>query len=431
MIVEFPYKETPVLEISDNIKVDIIAPVSKPPGKIDSQGIVSAALMNPIGTPPLRALAKGKSEVLIVFDDYSRPTPIYDFIDLVLNELDAAGIRDNMITFIAALGTHRPMTHKELCLKLGKRVVDRFAVLNHDWSDESQLEYVGDTDQGAPVWINRIVGKSDLVIALGAIMPLEVAGFTGGGKALVPGLSGELTVNEMHWTRIDVPSHQVVGKHNNPVRASINAVARKAGLNFIVNVILDEQNKIVDAVSGDMVAAHRVGCERAAPLFAVQVDTLYDVVIADSYPFDVEFWQANKALDTAGAFVRPGGTIILVSPCTEGWSRTHSAAILKYGYPRIAVVKDLVRSGKIRHKVVGVHMYQVAEAIVEKGQLVLVSTGIPNNEIEKVGFQWAETPQDAFDKAFLNLGADADAKADITVAVLKNSARIMALTGEI
>ena len=420
MTVEFPYQDVPDLEIDDSFQVDTFAPLA-PPKEGNHRDIVKSALENPIGAARLRELAIGRSSVLIVFDDYSRPTPIYVFVEAILEELQSAGIEDNMITFMAALGTHRPMTAEEFSAKLGQPVVDRFRVLNHTWDDLSKLEYLGETEQGVPVWINPIVRESDLVIGLGAIMPLEVAGFTGGGKILVPGLSGELTVDEMHWNRIDVPAHQVVGKRDNPIRKSIDGLARKAGLDFIVNVVLDDGRNIVDAVAGDMVEAHRVGCRRAEHLFAVQVQKLYDIVIADSYPFDVEFWQANKALDTAGAFVRTGGVIVLVSPCYEGWSRTHSADILEFGYRPVKEIKELVASGRIRHKVVGVHMYQVSQATDDKRQLIMVSSGIPKGEIEKVGFRWAASPQAAFDAAVLELGRHA------TVAVLKDSPRIMAI----
>lgn len=414
----FPYDDVPDLQIPDGLSVDCYSPA---PSTATSHSLesVGAALKHPIGSPHLRELAIGKTDVLIVFDDYSRPTPINVFVDFVLAELHAAGIDDNTISFIPAQGTHRPMTRDELVAKLGQAVVDQYRILEHKWDDESQLVYLGDTEQGVPVSINRIVQQSDLVVGLGAIMPLEVSGFTGGGKILVPGLSGQVTVDEMHWTRIGVPAREVVGTRDNPIRRSIDALARKAGLDFIVNVVLDCRQNIVDAVAGDMTDAHVEGCRRARPLFAVAVPHPYDIVVADSHPFDVEFWQANKALDAAGAFVRHGGVIILVSPCHEGWSRVHAEDILKYGYRSIAEIKGMVADGSIEHKVVGVHMYQVSEAAVEKGRLTLVTSAIPREEVEAVGFKWAPTPQDALDAAVRKLGGNP------TVALLQDSARIM------
>ena len=442
----FPYDNVDPLVISDSFDVDTFRlpgatlhdrtalSIPRNPA-LDEAQIVRTTLSSPIGTSRLREIAKGKQLVLIVFDDYSRSTPVHRFAGLVLEELHDAGVRGDQITFIAALGTHRPMSAEEMRAKLGDVVVGRYRVLNHAWDDPEALEYLGQTAQGAPVWINKVVRASDLVIGLGAIMPLEVAGFTGGGKILVPGLSGEITVDEMHWTRIDVPSAEVLGQRDNPVRESIDQLAQQAGLDFIVNVILDPHDRIVDAVAGDMVAAHREGCKRALRLFTVATDRDYDIVVADSYPFDVEFWQANKALDTAGLFVKPGGSIILVAPCTEGLSRTHGDEILAHGYRSIATIKELVGSGKLHHRVVGVHMHQVAEAVIEKGAtLYLVSGGVPRREIESVGFEWAATPQDALDRAVRRAQAGADtidaadahpSNGTLSVAVLKDSARMI------
>jgi nickel-dependent lactate racemase len=417
----FPYPDVKPLLLDGSHDVRVFELPEYSAGVVGSAA-VAKALREPIGTPRLAELARGKRSALVVVDDVSRPTPAHTFVSLVLEELKEGGIAEEGIAFIAALGTHRAMTTEEMVAKLGSQIVERHRVHDHDWADPSCLEYLGDTDQGAPVWINKIVRQNDLVVGIGAIIPIDICGFTGGGKILVPGLSGEATVNHMHWTRVDLHSDQVIGKADNPIRASIDALARKAGLDFIVNVITDGQGQIVHAVAGDMVAAHRAGCRVAAEVYGVRFSQEYDVVIADSYPFDIEFWQANKALDTAGEFVRKGGAIVLVSPCTEGWSQTHAAEILEFGYPPIARVKQLVGEGRIRNSVVGVHMYQVARAGVEKGRLILVSSGVSRAEVERVGFLWAEDSQSAFETALQVVGTDSP-----RIAVLRDAARMLPL----
>jgi nickel-dependent lactate racemase len=334
----------------------------------------------------------------------------------------AAGMEEQEIEFMVALGTHRPMTPIELADKLGSDIVKRYKVHNHDWQDEDQLEFLGTTEQGAPVWINKRVRQTELVIGLGSIMPIEICGFTGGGKILVPGLSGPQTVDSMHWTRIDVPAEQILGKADNPIRASIDALAREAGLDFIANVILDPDNRIVGAVAGDMTAAHRAGCRIAEQVFGVPVPRKYNIVIADSYPFDIEFWQANKALDTAGQVVTDGGVVILVSPCREGLSQSHAREIRRFGYPPLAKIKQLVESGQIEHRVVGVHMAQVSAVATEKARLILVSTGIGRQEAEALGFSWADSPQKALEMALEMTEEQPD------IAVLDGAARMLALT---
>ncbi len=417
MIIDFPYQNVKSLDIPDSYNPDILClPDYDRSGS--EEEVVRNALSHPIGSPALREIADGKTNVLIVVDDITRPTPVYRFISLVLNELEAAGVRGEHISFMVALGTHRFMTRDEMIAKLGIEIVDNYPVYNHDWKDHGNLEYIGDTEQGAPVWINRKVKTADLVIGIGSIMPIEICGFTGGGKILIPGLSGEKTVDEMHWTRIDVPSESVIGIRDNPIRVSIDALAGKAGLDFIVNVITDATNTIVAAVAGDMIEAHRAGCETALDVFGVKVEKEYDIVIADSYPFDNEFWQANKALDTAGGIVQKNGVIILVTPCEEGLSITHEHEIKEFGYRTHRKIKELVREKAVR-KVVGVHMYQVSAAVVEKAQLIIVSPGISKQDAERVGFRWAGDVQEAFECALTVTDASPD------IVVLKNSPKML------
>jgi nickel-dependent lactate racemase len=421
MIVRFPYPDIEPLHIPEGLTVTRFSLPLIQPEDTEEQ-ILRKALAEPNGTPPLGELARGKERVLIVVDDVTRPTPIHRLAPAVLEELKAAGLADEKIEFMVALGTHRAMTPAEMEEKLGSDIVDRFPVYNHDWQDPQQLEFLGTTAQGAPVWINRRVRRADLVIGLGAIMPIEICGFTGGGKILVPGLSGPETVDGMHWTRIDVPARQILGKADNPIRASIDALARQAGLDFIANVVLDPQNRIVAAVAGDMVAAHRAGCRIAERAFGVPVPRSFDIVIADSYPFDIEFWQANKALDTAGQVVAEGGVVILVSPCREGLSQSHAPEIRRFGYPPLARIKQLVESGQIKHRVVGVHMAQVSAVVTEKARLILVSTGIGRQEAEKLGFSWAAGPEEALEIALGMTRGKPD------IAVLEGAARMLALT---
>lgn len=450
MTVQFPYRGVSPLELDDRLRVEFFDLPSRKPDALattekdailqsdeavalwagasrkageHTAAIVERALTEPIGTAGLTELARGKGSVLLVVDDNSRPTPVALFIHCVLDKLAAAGVRQDQITIMTALGTHRPMTRSEMTEKLGSDVVNDYRCLNHDWADSDALVYLGETEQGAPVWVNRKVTESDLVIGIGAIMPIDICGYTGGGKILIPGLSGPETVNKMHWTRVYVPTERVVGHADNPIRESIDALARKAGLHFIVNVVLDASGSVVDAVAGDMTAAHREGCRRAERLSLVQVDRRYDIVVSDSYPFDIEFWQANKALDTAGHFMRQGGVIILVTPCDEGWSKTHGAEILQFGYRSIGEIRAFVESGSLKNSVVGVHMYQVSEAVVGKGTLIFVTDGLPRQEVEAVGFEWAATPQDAFARAVEIVGDSPE------IAVLSNAARMVPVHG--
>lgn len=416
MKIEFPhYENIPDVDIPDG---NLLGLFSLPTRETDDSSI-TYALENPIGTERLIELARDKNKVLLVCDDIARPTPAYKIIPYVLKELAAAGVNENSIEFMMALGTHRPMTEQEMRDKVGSDVYDRFTVHNHEWDRPEALEYMGKTNQNVEVWINKKVAAADLVIGIGRIMPIEICGFTGGGKILIPGCCGEITNSDMHWTRVDVDRNEIIAKRDNPIRQSIDELAQQAGLDFIINVIMDVEKNIFDCVAGDLVEAHREGCRRAKEYHEVRLPQLADIVIVDGYPFDIEFWQVNKALDTAGMAVRKGGVVIVVSPCYEGLSQTHELDLLKHGYTCKRHVKTLVASGRLEHKVVGVHMIQVADVAVEKAAVFLVTDGISREKIENIGLHYAATPQDALNKAFEILGSEAK------VIVLRGAAEML------
>lgn len=418
MKIDFPhYDDVPPLEVPEENFVGLFSLPEHAP----KEESIPAALENPIGTPRLRELARNVGSVLIVCDDVARPTPAWKVIPFVLEELSAAGVDDGNIEFMMALGTHRPMTEQEMRQKVGGDVYDRFGVYNHEWDNPQALEYMGKTHQGVEVWINKKVALAELVIGVGRIMPIEVCGFTGGGKILIPGCCGEITNNDMHWTRVDVDSSEIIGKRDNPIRTSIDELARKAGLDFIVNVIMDSEQNIFDCVAGDLVEAHAVGCQRAQEFHQVHLPQKADIVVVDGYPFDIEFWQVNKALDTAGAVVRQGGVVICVSPCYEGLSQTHEQELLKYGYQSKERVKQLVASGEISHKVIGVHMIQVSHVTAVTAEIFLVTDGIPDEEVEMLGLRYAASPQGALDKAMEITGHNA------SVIVLRDAAEMLSL----
>ncbi len=422
MVHSFPYPGVPSLTVPDQNVLGVFA-AKDCKSCAEPADLVRDALAAPIGTPRLSQLAAGcrpggARSALIVVDDVSRPTPVHLLLPPILDELRAGGIPDRAIEFLLALGSHRFMTSAEIAAKVGPAIAARYPIHNHDWKDPDACELMGETSQGVKVWINKRVARADLVIGVGRIMPLEVSGFTGGGKILVPGVCGKLTNDEMHWTRMDLPDEEILGKRDNPVRASIDRFARAAGLDFILNVVMDSGGRIQYAVAGDMVEAHREGCKRALEVHAVRFPSLADIVVADSYPFDIEFWQANKALDQAGLVVRKGGALLLVSPCTEGFSATFRE-LIDFGYPPIHEIKRMVADGKIVNKVVAVHMAQVSHIARERATVILVTQGISPQDVRKVGLEYAATPQEGLARAFEVAGKDA------RVALVKGAAEML------
>lgn len=418
-IVRFPYDRVKPLDIPGRNLMGVFAPPLLP-GERNEREILAVALAHPTGTVPLSHALKGKRNILIVSDDHHRPTPVHTMLPPVLEEIRAAGIPDGSVEIIMALGSHRAMTDGEIREKLGPGIVDRFRVSNHEWSNPENLYFAGRVSPGIDVWVNRKMQEFDVILGLGQIMPMDVCGFTGGCNIIIPGLCGPKTSADFHWVRVGIAAEDVIGKRENPIREAIDNSALAAGLDAILNVVLDGDGKICGAVYGHPVEAHRAGVALALEAHTVTLPRKADIVIADGYPYDIEFWQVNKALDNAALAVRDGGVIILVSPCTEGLSATHGGDILRVGYRPKQEILRLVEQGEFTHRVAAVHMVQVAEATFEKGvTCILVTDGISPEVIRKVNLEYAPDAAAALAMAFARLGSEA------TVAVLQRAAETL------
>jgi len=423
-VVRFPYPGVPPLEIPDRNLMGVFAPPAMGAARSEEE-ILASALAAPVGAPRLADALRGKRSVLVVSDDHHRPTPVRKMLPAVLAAIAAAGLPESAVEIIMALGSHRLMTDAEIREKLGEGIVERFRVTNHEWTNPENLYFAGRVPPGIDVWVNRKMREFDFVVGLGQVMPMDVCGFTGGTNIIIPGLCGPKTSADFHWVRVGLPAEEVVGKRDNPIRAAIDNSAMAAGLDAILNVVLDGEGRICAAVYGHPVEAHRKAVPRALEAHTVTLPGKADIVVADGFPFDIEFWQVNKALDNAALAVRDGGAVIIVSPCTEGLSVTHGDVIRRVGYRPKREILDLVEQGAFTHRVAAVHMIQVAEATFEKNvECILVTGGISPDELSAVGLSHAPDPQSALAAAFRRTGPDAK------VAVLKRASETLPLIQE-
>ncbi len=422
--IRFPYEGVAPMEIPDRNLMGIFSPPRMAPGRTGDETI-ARALADPVGVLRLRQALKGKRNVLIVSDDHHRPTPVRTMLPHVLKEIGGAGIPDRSVEIVMALGSHRPMSGREIREKLGAGVVERFTVTNHEWTNPANLYYAGRVSPGIDVWVNKKMREFDYILGLGQIMPMDVCGFTGGCNIIIPGLCGPKTSADFHWVRVGIPPEEVIGRRENAIREAIDNSAMAAGLSAILNVVLGGDGEICGAVYGHPVEAHRRGVPLALEAHTVRLPARADIVVADGFPFDIEFWQVNKALDNASLAVRDGGVVIIVSPCYEGLSSTHGEDIRRIGYRSKREILRLVENGEFTHRVTAVHMIQVAEATVEKGvTCILVTGGIAPEILREVGLGYAPDPQSALAQAFVLSGPDAK------VAVLRRASETLPLIEE-
>ncbi len=371
------------------------------------------ALRKPTATPPLSRMVAHKKSVVIVVDDIARPTPQKMILPLLLNELNTAKIPDSRIKIIVALGTHRKMSEAELKIKYGTEVYERVLIENHDYKDSNKLVNIGNARSGIPVTINREVWNAEFVVGIGNIAPHPYAGWSGGGKIILPGVSGEETVGLNHITATKIkPMSKLLGKLDNIVRDDINEISIKAGLRFIVNTILNRSDEISHIVSGHPIDAFKKGVTFAEKIFFPKIPGYADIVIVSSYPFDIDYWQASKALAFASAAVKPQGTIILVTPCPEGISASHPEMEKRAALPYEENLK-YIEKRKIHDLVAGPDIL-IHSQIVNNTEVICYSDGLTEKDKEALKFKHAKTINEAVEMALESQGKGAK------VGILKN-----------
>jgi nickel-dependent lactate racemase len=299
-----------------------------------NQAEINDAFSHPIGSPPIRELAKGKQEVVILFDDLTRPTPVADLVPYVLKELEAAGISDEHIRFIAAIGAHRALTRIDFVKKLGEAVLDRFPVYNHN--PYENCTYLGETSRGTPVAINSEVMRCDLKIGIGSITPHAAASFGGGGKILLPGVASIDTIGANHALAARARERgrsgsmtYGLGFEENELRLDIAEAAKMAGLDIKVDAIINNKREITALFVGEPLAAHLEGVKLAKEVYATEPLGDRDIVIANAYAKGTEPFHASAV--GARMLTEAGGDLVLIIDTPEGlithyiggsWGRT-------------------------------------------------------------------------------------------------------------
>jgi nickel-dependent lactate racemase len=417
MRIPLPYPEMKPLDVPEHNLIGIFSPSTVKMEETEEE-IIEKGFSQPIGSGPLSKMLKGSKNVLIVVDDYTRTTPVQKILPRLLRELETAGIQSSHIKILIALGTHRPMTEEEITKKFGKDTPERYSILNHHWWDSSQLSYLGETEGGTPIFVNRLVEEVDFIIGIGQIVPHRVSGFSGGGNIIQPGICGEETTGRTHWLGAQFTGREILGKIENPVKKEIERVAQRAGLKWIINTIQDGSGRVIEVATGDPIQAYRTGAIRSRQVYQSELPQEADIVIADSHPYDSELWLASKGIYAAELAVKQGGVVILITPCPEGVSPSHPE-VLELGYQTFEEVDRKVRKGTIKKLTVAAHLVHVGRVIRERAKGIMVSYGISKDETERLGLLHAREPQEALEIAFSLLGRHAK------VAVLQKGGEIL------
>lgn len=365
----------------------------------DETAEVRRALREPYGGSDLKDIIHPGEKIAIVTSDITRPMPTYRVIEPLLEELVACGASYSDITLVFGLGSHRHQTAEEMLRLCGQFAFDHIKVED---SDPDDCILLGVTGRGTPVNITRTVAEADRVICLGNIEYHYFAGYSGGAKAIMPGCSTPESIQNNH--RFMVRPECCAGRiEGNPIREDIEEAGRITGIDFILNVVLDEHKKIVKAFAGDPVIAHRAGCAFLDTLYSVSIPEKADIVIVSQggAPKDLNLYQTQKALDNSKHAVKDGGTIILVGACQEGLG----GSVFEEWITGAPTSRSLIeRIGKDFR--LGGHKAAAIAMVLEKADIYMVSMMEPE-KVRSIFMTPFGSAQDAYDAAMQKYGKSA------------------------
>ncbi|MDD5615610.1 MAG: nickel-dependent lactate racemase [Candidatus Methanoperedens sp.] len=391
MLYNLPYGNTEVsVDIPPECSVKVIKQVFVPAAEEEIR-LIKKALENPINSMRLSEIADHGKKAVIIVSDTTRPTPTAKLLLPLISELEAGEVKD--ITIIFGLGIHRKQTEEEKKKILGG-LYGKVRSLEHDLND---CVYLGTTERGTPVEIFRPVLEADIVVCTGTIEFHYYAGYSGGAKSILPAVSSKRSINANHALMLDTKS--CAGRIDGAVRQDIEEASEMLGIDFILNVVLNERKEIVFAAAGNHIEAHRKGVEFLDRLSKIEVEQADIIIVSPGgFPKDLDIFQSHKALEHAKNAMKEGGSIILVAECREGYGNRVYEEWLKYGRDEVI---ERFREGFV----MGGHKAALIAALSKKVDLYLVSS-LPDEAVIRANFIPA-TLKVALDMALLKHGMEA------------------------
>ena len=366
--------------------------------KMDHVGdVFFDSLRNPIDSPSLSVLARDRKNAIVVIPDLTRPMPVSTLLPAILDELNAGGLSNEKIKAVIALGTHRPMTEKEILDMVGEQTYHRIKVINHAWDKVDALVSLGKTPNGTWVDVNKEVYEADLVIGLSSVKPHRAAGWSGGAKIIDPGVCGKRTIDGTHYLSVKYPIQELMGVLNNPIRVEMEQVAKTVGLNFSINLVLNGDDEIVHISSGHYISSHKKAVEFAETIYRDPQKEKADFLISGAGAWSSDLWVAIQGIFSAEYLVKEGGTAVLFAPCDEGLTPEHPQ-LEKIGYRPKDEIMKLVEDKVLTDLAAAGHIVAVARILIDKNiECILVSEESTKQAAEFIGLKWMRTPQEAVD----------------------------------
>ncbi|MFZ7132695.1 MAG: nickel-dependent lactate racemase [Eubacteriales bacterium] len=360
--------------------------------------LVEDAVNNPTNSPPLSELAKDKKNIVIISSDHTRPVPSHITMPVLLENVRKTN-KDGKITILVATGAHRPSTDAELRDKYGDEIVDSVNIEMHDSKKEEDMIDLGTLPSGGSLMLNKIALEADLLIAEGFIEPHFFAGFSGGRKSILPGIASYKTVLANHCSEFIDSKYARTGiLENNPLHIDMLYAAEKANLAFILNVVINQEKEVIAAFAGHREDAHYKGCDFLNNLAGADSKKA-DIVITTNggYPLDQNIYQAVKGMTAAEASIKENGVIIMASECSDGHGGEAFYETFKDADSPEEIMKEILT--KHRDETIPDQWEsQVLSRILIKHEVIMV-TGAPKEMVEDMHMHYAESVEEALEKA--------------------------------
>ncbi|MBI2962171.1 MAG: nickel-dependent lactate racemase [Deltaproteobacteria bacterium] len=392
-------------DIPDGVRAEVVESPRATP-LADPVAAVERALADPVESAPLAVAARGRRDAVIVISDKTRPVPNGVVLPPILQALDGAGIDRQRIEILVGTGLHRPNTPQELAEMTSPQIVARYRIRNHVARDAASHRSLGRTRRGTEIWLDAGYLDADLKIVTGLIEPHLMAGFSGGRKGVAPGLAGVEMMRHLHGPAM-LEDHIGPGiLDGNPFHEELVEIARRAGVDFLVNVAIDRGRRLTGVFAGDLEAAHRAGVRAVEQHVRVDVEAPADVVVtsAGGYPLDATFYQAIKGLIGALNVVKRGGTIILAAEISEGIGSAEFRRLLADIAAHDEFLARLAAPGFF---VIDQWMAQHLCQVLRKAEVAVVSPGLYLGEFPRLPIGRAPSVEEALRRALARHGRGA------------------------
>ncbi len=392
-------------ELESRQVLGIIKPANIPPLRIPRKRI-RKAIANPTDSLPLSKIVKSNEKIAIIVSDKTRVTKANLVLPILLDTLNQAGIKNKDVFIVFALGSHPQQSKGEMVNIIGSDIAKRINFFEHDAQDFKNLKYMGKTSRGTVVEISKKVVDADRIIVTGAINYHYYAGFSGGRKSIIPGIASHKTTKSNHQL---VLSNEGAGSHplartsilrNNPVHEDMVEAAKFIKVDFLINVVLKEDNQLSEVFAGDLISAHLEGCRYVNDNCRVHLKKKADVVIVSSggNPNDIDFVQAHKAIDNSVGACKNGGTIIVVAACPERFPSDQYDRWFRYEY--ISEIEENLRKN---FSIAGHTVYSIRKK-ANNFNIILISD-LNDNDIKIMGMVPAQSVKDALEIAYQKRGS--------------------------